>query len=170
MFRTTIAKLAGVTVVVCALVVAPQAFAVYGDTSDAQTGALDPTIAAAVASHQASVAAADLRSPDTLDASVDAHKALLLRSQALNKKYHLGSYGRNTAQTAQTVQIAHSEASSPRCPCNVGLPGGPTIAANAGTKSNDRSWGWEAHLGMNAGVLQAQVTQPSFKNRFTRGD
>src|SRR5689334_11166373 len=121
MFRTTIAKLAGVTVVVCALVVAPQAFAVYGDASDAQTGALDPAIAAAVASH--------LRSPDTLDASVDAHKALLLRSQALNKKYHLGSYGRNATQTAHAEQIAHSGASSPRCPCNVGLPGGPTIAA-----------------------------------------
>jgi hypothetical protein len=163
MFRITTAKLAGVAVVVCAFVVAPQALAVYGDAADAQTGSLDPAMATAIASHQTSVTAADMRSPDTLDASA-AQKALLLRSQALNKKYHLGSYEGNVPQ------IAHSGASSPQCPCNLGRSGGPTIIGNVGMESDDRGWGWEAHLGTNAHVLQAQVTKPSFQNRFTRGD
>ena len=68
MFRITTAGLAGVAVLVCAFVAAPQALAVYGDAADAQSGALDPAITAAVASHQTPLTAADLRSPDTLDA------------------------------------------------------------------------------------------------------
>jgi len=82
MFRTMSTTLAGVAVVVCAFVVAPQAFAttnvrgaaVRDGRSPDTVGAaaaqtLDAAIATAMASHRTSVAAADMRSTGTRDAT-----------------------------------------------------------------------------------------------------